>query len=870
MCFGVRLILTSVGKMGLLDELKKEAEAKQNLDEAEQKRRAAMEARSRESVLPKMAQIYGFLSDLLKQLEIIQPDTRVAYPMVGYGSVENLHQKDYKLKVDSRENMTHVSLVFNCVGKDKIHFDVAEKLHVERQKDYLNEHHLSFYSRDYRDERHTVTHSSFTVESKIPVLFDFRLAEDLSTIELTIRNFEGLGKHRYTLDPQMIDGDYLDELGKYLLRMNNDFLKLDLPDDFRDSIRQRLDSDSKQAKKTKPASKPRASNVTYIDEKRKKVVAEKAKKIEPESVKAQQEEPLPEQEEAPITRIKAANEAKHEPGENERYTKFANLPTPINELSRQELDKKVYAERLQQLRNFPDKLFQNAAQSLSSLNRAIIKPAKRQELLNAIIGQVYPVIASTFQKYQKQQHSLPENHTRREVLLACASLVEQISITYKHLFKYYVDENSGKNDEEILSNGFRILEMLRLEQHLRALRYQKMPASAWRDCNAVFFYLYQHADIDKQQMMIGTAGMWAQQRELKGREGPVCTVKMMYLSIQLFGMLDVTSWPLWLLHVPDTYLAWLDDALKIMPDKGQQLVPGFMISAVNHDGPASFERQEKMQQPSILIDYAVLFNFLVKEHEELSKMRMSDCVDEDKLSKPLRDIHDHDRIPVLEMILLSLHNRQRIQQRHTAIGNEDLRVYFGFEDSYRLLSHLAATDKSELKEMRDFVDALAGKSSLLLDENQKASPAWEMLNFSTGGLLLGTEETDFLSPIEVGHIVAFQPANNSQAPVMGYVSRAQRTSYHNVEIAITRISNHAEAALAVKSDARKKIGVPVILLQDLDGQWRVLVQNQHGFSKGSPLQIIRSDGKKIPARLGGIWLVKSRFTVYELSSPKLN
>lgn len=862
--------------MGLLDELKKAAEAKQNLDEAEQKRLAALEARSRETVLPKMAQIYGFLSDLIKQLDIIQPDTRVAYPLLGYGSMENLHQKDYKLKADSRENMTHVSLNFACVGDKKIQFDVEDQLHVERQKEYLNDHHLSFYSRDYRDDRHTITHSSFTVESKIPVSFDFRLAEDLSTIGLTIRNFEGLGKHRYTLDPDMINDDYLDELGKYLLRRNNDFLKLDLPDDFRDSIRKRMDKDSKSAKKQAPTTDPRPNNVTYIDEKRKQVAANEAAPEPVEEIRPQQavQEPKPQakasQEEAPISKIKAANESRHEPGKYEIYTKFANLPTPINELSRQELDKKTYSERLQQLRNFPDKLFQNAAQSLSTLNRAVIKPAKRQELLNAIIGQAYPVIASTFQKYQKQQHSLPENHTRREVLLACASLVEQIGITHKHLFKYYVETDNSKYAEEILTNGFRILEMLRLEQHLRALRYQKMPTSAWRDANAVFFYLYKHSDIDRALMMIGTAGMWAQQRELKGREGPVCTPKMLYLSIQLFGVLDVTSWPLWLLHVPDTYLAWLDDALKIMPDGGQQLVPGFLISAVNHDAPASFERQEKMQQPSILIDYAILFNFLVKEHEELSKMRMSDCVDEEKLSKPLRDIHEHDRIPVLEMILLNLHNRQRVQQRHTAIGNEDLRVYFGFEDSYRLLSHLAATDKTELKEMRDFVDALAEKSSLLLDEDQKGSPSWEMLNFSTGGLLLGTEETDFLSPIEVGHVVTFQPANNSQEPVMGYVSRAQRTSYHNVEIAITRISNHAEAALAVKSDSRKKVGVPVILLQDMDGQWRVLVQNQHGFSKGSPMQIIRSDGKKIPARLGGIWLVKSRFTVYELSSPKLN
>ncbi|MDH5181217.1 MAG: hypothetical protein OEZ39_04630 [Gammaproteobacteria bacterium] len=885
--------------MGLLDELKKEAEAKQSRQQAEKQRRAELEAHSRAVVLPKLAQVYGFLSDLLKTVDVLQPDTRVTYKISGYGPLENLLQGGYELKADSRDNMTHVSLYFECLGKGKFSFTVHDKSNVDRQKDYLSEHRLSFYTREYRDDRHTVTHALFTVEEKVPVTFDFRLTEDLNTIKLTVRNFDGLGRHLYNLEPEDIDDEFLDELARYLLRHTAEFLKLEISEDDRNNIRQRLAMETSSRNRKPLTRKVTDSNVTYLEQKWDTEAPAEPLMVIEEPVSDTQDfsdpeeaggyelsvdavdiptaepfdispaadiepDPVPESEPEPVvTPVQRAEPVSPD------FTKFANLPTPIKEPSRQELDKKTYVDRLRQLHNFPDKLFQNASQSLSSLNRSIIKPAKRLELLHAIIEQAYPVIAATFQKYLQQQHSLPENHTRREVLLACVTLIEQMAIAWKHLFKTAVEANNDKQKDDILKYGFHILEMIRLEQRLRALRYQKMPGSAWRDCNTVFFYLYQYADIDTALPLTGTAGLWPQHRTLKGGQAPVCTTQMLYLSIQLFGILDVSTWPLWLLHAPDSYLTLLDDALKILPDKGQKLVPGFLVAAYMQDRHALFERTANTRSPSALIDYAGLFNFLVKEHENLSKMRLAGTVDETRLSKPLRAMAEDDRIPLLEMMLLSLHYRQRKQQRHAAIGNEELRVYFGFESVYRLLSGKAGQPGSE-QTKDDFEAELAGKSSLLQDDSQKISPSWEMINFSSGGLLLGTEETDFLSPIEVGQVVAFQSGSDGQTPlVLGYVSRVQRTSYHNVEIAITRIATNLEAAYAVKTEKSKRQGIPAILIEDKGGKWRLLVQNKHGFINGNPVQLVRADNSKVPARFSGNWLVKSRFTVFDLSSPVL-
>ena len=357
--------------MSLLDELKKQAEAKQSQEQLDKQRQAELEARSRDEILPKLAQIYTYLNELLKQLEILQADVRVDYRLKGCGNLIGLRQEGYELRTDSRDNMTNLLLGFYCVGGGEVKFELETQQQVEQQKDYFKQHDLAYISRDYRDERHNVSHALFSFEPRIQVTFDFQLAKDLTTIMLTVRNYDGLGIHRYQLEPARIDDDFLDDLGKYILRRGNQFLKLDISENYRENLRQRLVSgegkgQAKLVMKTE-------SNVTYLDIKRQtkhdsKITIERepVNTISPSSAKANII--IDEVEKSVIDKKKMF----------EKYIRFANLPTPIKELKRSELDKTAYIERLEQLGNFPDKLFQNAAQFLSRFNRSIIKPNKRQ------------------------------------------------------------------------------------------------------------------------------------------------------------------------------------------------------------------------------------------------------------------------------------------------------------------------------------------------------------------------------------------------------------------------------------------------------------------------------------------------------------
>jgi len=98
-----------------------------------------------------------------------------------------------------------------------------------------------------------------------------------------------------------------------------------------------------------------------------------------------------------------------------------------------------------------------------------------------------------------------------------------------------------------------------------------------------------------------------------------------------------------------------------------------------------------------------------------------------------------------------------------------------------------------------------------------------------------------------------------------------RTDDNRIEVAIVRLSSHAEAAvIQTEQDVQGKSGHTAILVKDLRDQWQLIVNTGMAVKSGDPLKLIRKDGSRLPVRLGEVWLVKKEFTMYELRSPGLN
>lgn len=555
---------------------------------------------------------------------------------------------------------------------------------------------------------------------------------------------------------------------------------------------------------------------------------------------------------------------------------LSGLSLPFKAADKNDLNRDKITQRLETYRKTPVRLLEEATDVLQKLNRVRLTIKQRNEFATLLASYIYPVVLLWHDKYQKQENSLPESNERRNALISSIDAVHNLTISYKLLFReVYSDDKKQykKNSKLSYQYGARSLELIRLEQRLRALRYQKLPKISWQHCNQIFFSLIHHKAVDDDYEVIGLIGIRKTSDKLRKGGVPKSTVRKLYLSIQLFGLLDVTTWPTRMFHIPDRYLDFLNgEGLKVVADNGNDLKPGFLLTHYKSDMPALFKRNDMLSPPFIQVDYTTLYNVLVKDHKEIGKQQFLEEFDDKKFSKPLAEIPELDRVPFIELMIMGLTPRERRQKRHASFDKDSLSVYFGFHEVNRLLKDLADPDQARVRQSRQFIDTLAMSSAVLADEQKSyMSASWTISNFSTGGLLINTEETDFSNPIQIDMLMAFTMPDNNKHPILGFVRRLNRPDSKNIEVAVVRLSNYAETAGVQNQDELdSSTAKAVILIKNVRGEWNLIIKTSMHYPKGEPLKLIRANGSPLPVRLGEVIYTKKDFKVFELSSPGLS
>ncbi len=558
------------------------------------------------------------------------------------------------------------------------------------------------------------------------------------------------------------------------------------------------------------------------------------------------------------------------------YAKFSNLPHLHRHPGKKEVDLETCHEKLKHLHSFPVRMLEEAASILSALNMTLLKPEQRLEISNMILVQIYPALAIWYQKYQGLENSLPESKDRRLSLTASVNALEQLAISYMHYFKELytpVPRRFKKQLGKLTTVGFRLIEIFMLLQRLRALRYQKLGRNEWQNCNQLFFSLALHDAVDGPYKLHGSVGIRAERSSNDSRKDFLnCSIRKLYLSIQLFGLMDVSTWPTRMFHMPDAYLDYLDgEGLKMVFDDGEKLKSGFLYTDLYQDMAPRFDRPAMKHEPAVQVDITGLYNALVKDHEAIAKMKFISEFDASKLSRPLQRMDEEDRVPILDMMLLALQLRKRQQQRHAVFSDDALKVYFGKKAVMHLLSDLNQHDFKQVSRSRQFEDTLAKQSSAFAeDDKYHMRSSWRMVNFSTGGMLLRTRETDFSNPVQLGQLMAFVPEENIRKPTLGVVVRLQRYDDGYVEVALRCLSNYAEAAfLFEQTEMESDKGKTVIVYKDLNDHWYLIVNPAHDFVPGMPFWLIRSKGGRVLVRLGEVWMAKKEFLIFDMRSPGL-
>jgi hypothetical protein len=203
--------------MGLLDELKKEAESLRN----QEAQRSQLLKASAVQVDQALRSAFKYLHELFRHLNVVKPACERSYNLLTVGKIDGLTQGDYRIDYrTSRRNATEyfeeLTVTFRR-SKPNTFTIKREAEGIERFRDLLWQNNMRFTSEPVRNDRRVITHEFFTINNEVICGADIVGDYEAGVIRFKLKNVEDFGPTVYTLEPSVIDDKSLEELAKLFI-----------------------------------------------------------------------------------------------------------------------------------------------------------------------------------------------------------------------------------------------------------------------------------------------------------------------------------------------------------------------------------------------------------------------------------------------------------------------------------------------------------------------------------------------------------------------------------------------------------------------------------------------------------------------------
>ena len=224
--------------MGFLDDLKRQ----QAEDRAAADRRAKgiVDRNLPPHVLavePQLEILRDGLRAFSRRLNAALPNVRAHYRVGEFATLDDLRQSAYVVTTEDTEGL-RVTFNFVCQRDGAVIFETDNRDVCDQTLDHLLSNGLKVKYRSHADWRFV-----FTLNTYVPASLEFCPHESKAAIKLTTRNLHDIGEKFEHLDPERLDGMFLEQLKKCVLREPNNFNELcgnQVTEDIRAQFKERI------------------------------------------------------------------------------------------------------------------------------------------------------------------------------------------------------------------------------------------------------------------------------------------------------------------------------------------------------------------------------------------------------------------------------------------------------------------------------------------------------------------------------------------------------------------------------------------------------------------------------------------------------
>jgi hypothetical protein len=381
----------------------------------------------------------------------------------------------------------------------------------------------------------------------------------------------------------------------------------------------------------------------------------------------------------------------------------------------------------------------------------------------------------------------------------------------------------------------------------------KLSEKSWRMLNQLYFSVHDCAEAEQKYPIAGylrkpARAAWQPRRELDAPAQQ--SIRQMFVSIHVTGMIDPPSWSAQQFAWGQAYLGRSLTRLKVHPMSARVAGAEFVVVVPNQTCAAGFVTAANSPSDGLQIDLGPLLRRL---QHDINQQGMGKDLRHAQRNRMLATLSGSERWQLLERMQRKLrYQTDREPRAPTEAQNYvDLVVSWGFADAYR------ATDEATRPES----GARPSGSGDAAHEN------WSLINESDGGLLFRFTDTRGMKPFFVGQLMSYArclEGSRSDTVHLGYVARIQRDRSGAVDVGIHKIASEAECA-RIRSGSRhaREDDLPAFVARCRDGKWRIVLHSRHGSYTLAKTNL-EYDGQVQPLVLGTMFLYQSEFVAFDL------
>lgn len=223
--------------MGILDELKQEAERRRTGEHAVLQDEPK-EGLWTERLGPKVQDLYEFLKQLATHLNELKKRIRVIYSLPGYGDVVAQVEPPYSIRATPGSD--NVEIVFDCfaqvVSEECQVLETEGLVRTQAVNQVFTKHRLSGLQESRKNPNGEVVAGRFQARGRVPLTLTIEAGQTLGIARITLTNFYGFATTIRNFRHPQLTAELFDSLGRYITHEDASFGRESVDEDVRRTL----------------------------------------------------------------------------------------------------------------------------------------------------------------------------------------------------------------------------------------------------------------------------------------------------------------------------------------------------------------------------------------------------------------------------------------------------------------------------------------------------------------------------------------------------------------------------------------------------------------------------------------------------------